>query len=219
MKTGKLKLALLVFVLSAYAFSSACAETTMGISLGENMHWNDGGLYNAHGITIQCDYSAENFGIIPFFTFSFTVNKGSELKDNVVSYNYTLTSFVESIGVKPYYMFRKTENSTSYVGIIFSLGFIQDDCTVTSTPTNVILWKDSYMYSGLGLFLGNRWNVSDKMIIFTECDLASRLFTSCLTYEYSQKEVEHYQNEMFGGGGTRSWSVNITPRLGIAYRL
>ncbi|MBQ9205236.1 MAG: hypothetical protein IJ158_00805 [Treponema sp.] len=48
--------------------------------------------------------------------------------------------------------------------------------------------------------------------------MSSRLFSNTTTYKVGGKSVTNYQGGMLGGGGTSSWQLHITPRLGIAYR-
>lgn len=229
MKTenGKWKITLVAILLLLGIQTSFALETSLGIELGEKVHWTDGNPYNAHSVALSFDFEGEKFGFKPFFGFSFSTAESSNMNKNVVTYNYTTKTCVETLGVKPYYIFRKSEKSSSYIGILFALNFHQNKTVKDTSEYNEygnvyeISKTDSllnYMTGELGLFIGNKWNASEKLTFFVECDFSSRLFATTTTYEVGGKAVDNYQSSMFGGGGTSSWALYVTPRQGIAYR-
>lgn len=150
--------------------------------------------------------------------FLFSVTYASNMSNNSVTYNYKDTTSVETLGIKPYYIFRKGESSNSYAGFLCALTFNQKERETTRVTTTAASTEANYTTGELGLFVGNKWHASEKCTIFAECDLSSRLFSNTTTYKVGGKSVTNYQGGMLGGGGTSSWQLHITPRLGIAYR-
>ena len=211
---GIFALFMLIFGNSIFAL-----EKSVGIDLGEKIELQDGTLYNAHSFSVNFDVAWESFGIKPFFAFSFSKSQHSNMPKEVVNYNYQVDSYAEIFGVKHYFIFRKAEKSSSYLGLLFSLNFCQ-----TSRETFKVLIegtdrKSNYVSGELGFFVGNKWNVNEHITIFAECDFASRLFAKTTTYEIAGESVDDYHSAMLGGGGTNSWMLFITPRLGASWKL
>lgn len=212
--SGFFALCLIALGNSVFAF-----ESSLGIDLGEKIHWEDGNPYNAHSFTLHFDLSGDNFGIKPFFAFSFSESLLSNMADGVVKYNYAEKGFAETVGVKPYFMFRKTENAASYIGILFSLNFYQESRETSKVTVDGLEWNENYTTGELGFFVGNRWIVSERITVFAECDFSSGLFSKTTTFELDGTAVDNYKSAMFGGGGTTSWRLNITPRVGVSWKL
>ena len=218
MKMRKVKI-LFGAILLLFGVHASFAEKAFGFDIGEKVHWSENGRpYNAHCFAASLDFSGETFGIKPFFSFSFSTINASNMNNSTVTYNYKDTTFVETLGIKPYFIFRKGESSNSYIGLLFALNFNQKELETTKVTANGTDITQNYTTGELGLFVGNKWHASEKCTVFAECDFSSRLFASTSTYELGGKSVENYQSGMFGGGGTSSWSLYVTPRLGIAYR-
>lgn len=208
--------ALALFSLATY--NAFAVEKSFGIELGEKIHCSEGTPYNAHSLAISLDFSGENFGFKPFFGFSFSTIKEAESQSGS-PYNYKTTTAVETLGMKPYFIFKKTERSENYIGILFALNFNQRTVN-TEASSSAEKAAQTYVTGEFGLFVGKRWHATEKMSIFAECDLSSRLFSSTSKYKVNGIAVlSDYQSSMFGGGGTSAWALFVTPRLGMAWKL
>jgi len=215
----KMLTGLFAFALLALSNSVFAVESAIGIDFGEKIHWNEGNPYNAHAVALDFDVHGENFGIRPFFGFSFSKSQASNVNNSAVTYNYTQKSFVETLGIKPYFMFRKAEKSTSYIGLLLALNFHQTSRETTKVTVDGVDSKLNYTAGEFGLFVGNRWLASERLNIFAECDFSSRFFSKTTTYELGGKSVADYQAAMLGGGGTNSWALYVTPKVGISWKL
>lgn len=218
----KFRITAAILVLFATVNLSA-AEVGIGGALGLRTYQTEDGLFASPQIEGNVFIDGEKFGMKIFLDFSFNSSETSTFNNTntAVTYNLKRDATKEGIGLAPYYFFKNNENFKIYAGPSLSLNFYQTQqkYDYTSAATADIKTENNYLLVNLGLFLGAKYSVSEKLDVIFELPLETKLLQTNFTYRYSGTEMKNYQNSSFGCGANTGSRVSVTPKLGIVYKL